>query len=81
MGEPSMNTNLVSVNSFAAFSRAAPLQEAGGHNDLCAVVDSGLHGVVTIVIGGLVAVGGLIVLVGLAVGIGVQLHTIVKCPG
>ena len=54
------------------------LQEAGGHNDLCAVVDSGLHGVVTIVIGGLVAVGGLIVLVGLAVGIGVQLHAVVS---
>ena len=54
------------------------LQEAGADNDLGAVVAGSLHGVVAVIIGGLVAVGGLIILVGQAVGGSVQLNAIVS---
>ena len=54
------------------------LQEAGTDNDLGAVVAGSLHGIVAVIIGGLVAVGGLIILVGQAVGGSVQLNAIVS---
>src|SRR5699024_1697561 len=53
------------------------LHKACADNHFSAVLGSQLHGVVTVVVGGLIAAGGLIVLVGLA-GLGsVQLHAVI----
>src|SRR5699024_410092 len=60
-----------------SLSQGSLLQEAGADDDFGAVVGGQLHGVVAVVIGGLVAVGGLIVLVGLAGGGSVQLHAVI----
>ena len=58
-------------------AQSAFLHEAGADNHLGAVLHGGLHGLVTVIIGGLVLVGGLIILIGQLVVGSVQLHAVI----
>ena len=62
--------------SFAGKFLALLPNEGGADNDLGAAVHGSLHGVVTVIIGSLIAVGGLIVLVAQAVVGSIELHAV-----
>lgn len=72
-----INENERSVGELSRSSgEGSTLHEAGADNDLSAAVHGSLHGVVTVIIGRLIAVGGLIVLVAQAVVGGIELHAV-----
>ena len=77
MKSTAINENERSVGEFSRSSgEGSTLHEAGADNDLSAAVHGSLHGVVTVIIGRLIAVGGLIVLVAQAVVGGIELHAV-----
>ena len=75
---PAVDEDELHIGEFlGSLFQSGGLQEAGANDHFGAVVGGQLHGVVAVVIGGLVAIGGLIVLVGLAGGGSVQLHAVI----
>ena len=74
---PTVDEDELGVGEFlSGLLEGRALHEAGADNDLSAAVHGSLHGVVTVVIGSLIAVGGLIVLVAQAVVGGIELHAV-----
>ena len=74
---PTVDEDELGVGEFlSSLLEGRALHEAGADDDLGAAVHGSLHGVVTVVIGRLIAVGGLIVLVAQAVVGGIELHAV-----
>ena len=60
-----------------SLTQSGLLQVTGTDNHVGASVHSGLHGLVAVVISGLIAAGGLVILVAQAIGGGVELHAVI----
>src|SRR5699024_6125645 len=60
-----------------SLTQSGLLQVTGTDDHVGAGVHSGLHSLVAVVIGGLIAAGGLVILVAQAIGGGVELHAVI----
>ena len=75
---PAVNEDEIHVGELlGGHLQGGALHEAGADNHLGPGLAGGLHGVVAVVVGGLVAVGGLIILIAQAVVGGIELHAVV----